>query len=212
MKTNRLPKPSVLRLCTYLRELTRLDNKRVENIRSRELAGHVGVSPDQIRRDLWLIGSFGKRGQGYSVKKLRHSIAAAIGLERDWPFVLVGVGNLGTAVLNYRTLERRGFKVVAAFDSDPARIGKKAGKLVVQDVRSMPRNRSAKKRLLAVLTVPGSAAQETADKLVKLGVKGILNLAPAEIFVPRGVSVRNADMSREMEALAVSVKLAEIAR
>ncbi|MDQ7778429.1 MAG: redox-sensing transcriptional repressor Rex [Planctomycetota bacterium] len=212
MKTTRLPRPSVERLCTYLRELTRLSAKRMETIRSRELAKRVGVSADQIRRDFWLIGSFGKRGHGYDVEGLRKSVAAAIGLEKEWSFIVVGVGNLGTSVLNYKTLLLRGFKACAAFDKDGAKIGKKVGGVKIQHVSALPRVIASKRPALAVLAVPASAAQETADRLFRLGIKGILNLAPTDIFAPAGTRVRNADMSREIEALAVAVKMTELAR
>lgn len=201
----RISESTVRRLSHYYRVLEEVEAEGGKLISSHRLAQREGVTSAQVRKDLSCFGSFGRRGLGYNVAHLREEIRSILGLDRRWRVVVVGVGNLGTALLSYRGFENQGFDVVAAFDSDPARIGKPLGALVVRDVSELPQAAKEERLDLGVIATPLRAAQEVADALVAAGVRGILNLAPRKLFVPPHVALRTVDMTVEFESLSFAL-------
>jgi redox-sensing transcriptional repressor len=201
----RISESTVRRLSHYYRVLEEVEAEGARLISSHRLAEREGVTSAQVRKDLSCFGSFGRRGLGYNVAHLRQEIRAILGLDRRWRVAVVGVGNLGTALLLYRGFERQGFDVVAAFDRDPARIGRPLGRLIVRDIAELPAAVRADAIALGVIATPLKAAQEVADALVAAGVRGILNLAPRKLFVPAHVALRTVDMTVEFESLSFAL-------
>jgi len=196
----RVPEATVERLSIYLRSIRNLDDERV--LPSQELADLVGTSDGQVRKDLAYFGEFGVPGQGYRVGKLKQEISSILGVNRTWWIALVGIGNLGVALLAYPGFKRQGFKIKAAFDNDLSKIGKVWQRVRIQDVEKIPQVLSKQEIKMGIITTPAGAAQEVANKLVEGGVKAILNFAPARILAPEGVKLRNVDLSIELEALS----------
>ena len=201
----RISESTVRRLSHYYRVLEEVEAEGGRLISSHRLAQREGVTSAQVRKDLSCFGSFGRRGLGYNVGHLREEIRAILGLDRRWRVAVVGVGNLGTALMLYRGFERQGFDVVAAFDRDPARIGKPLGGLVVRDIAELPVVARDVGLDLGVIATPLKAAQEVADALVTAGVRGIINLAPRKLFVPAHVALRTVDMTVEFESLSFAL-------
>jgi len=201
----RISESTVRRLSHYYRVLEEVEAEGGRLISSHRLAEREGVTSAQVRKDLSCFGSFGRRGLGYNVAHLRQEIRAILGLDRRWRVAVVGVGNLGTALLLYRGFERQGFDVVAAFDRDPARIGRPLGRLTVRDIAELPAAAREGGFDLGVIATPLKAAQEVADALVAAGVRGILNLAPRKLFVPAHVALRTVDMTVEFESLSFAL-------
>jgi redox-sensing transcriptional repressor len=196
----RVPEATVERLSIYLRSIKGLNEEKV--LSSQELADLVGTSDGQVRKDLAYFGEFGVPGQGYRVGKLKQEISRILGLDRTWWIALVGMGNLGAALLAYPGFKRQGFKIKAAFDNDLSKIGKIWQRVRIQDVGKIPQVLSHQGIKIGIITTPAEAAQEIANKLVEGGVKAILNFAPARILVPEGVKLRNVDLSIELETLS----------
>ncbi len=167
---------------------------------SQDLADYLGANPWQIRKDFSYFGTFGTPGVGYNIKKLIKQIDRILKLDAGHKAALVGVGNLGSAVLAYPGFKTYGFDIVAAFDSDPKKIGRKADNITIEDISKV---KSLKKRniRLAIIAVPHSAAQQTADALVKAGVRGILNFSPWYITVPKKVKVISIDIAMDLVRL-----------
>jgi len=201
----RISESTVRRLSHYYRVLEEVEAEGGKLISSHRLAEREGVTSAQVRKDLSCFGSFGRRGLGYNVAHLREEIRSILGLDRRWRVGVVGVGNLGTALMLYRGFERQGFDVVAAFDRDPARIGRPLGALVVRDIAELPQAVKEERLDLGVIATPLRAAQEVADALVAAGVRGILNLAPRKLFVPPHVTLRTVDMTVEFESLSFAL-------
>lgn len=201
----RISESTVRRLSHYYRVLEEVEGEGGRLISSHRLAEREGVTSAQVRKDLSCFGSFGRRGLGYNVAHLRQEIGAIMGLDRRWRVGIVGVGNLGTALMLYRGFQQQGFDVVAAFDRDPSRIGKALGGLVVRDIADLPAVVKSGGLDLGVIATPLKAAQEVADALVAAGVRGILNLAPRKLFVPAHVTLRTVDMTVEFECLSFAL-------
>jgi len=198
----RIAEAAVARLPTYNRALDELDRKGVEIISSDELGERVGYSAAQIRKDLSCFGEFGKVGTGYYVKDLKEAISQILGIDRTWNVALVGAGNLGSALLAYPGFRERGFRIVAVFDNDLRKIGKKWENVILQDISEMPEKIKEQDIQIGIIAVPAKVAQQIADMLVLSGIRAILNFAPARIVVPDGVELRAADLSRELERLS----------
>jgi len=197
MRYHKIPDETVRRLPIYLRGLLLLLEKAQENISSQNLADILGVNPWQIRKDFSYFGDFGVPGVGYDVKKLIKHINKILRLDVGHKAALVGAGNLGSAVLAYPGFKIYGFDITAAFDNDPQKIGRKINKIVVEDVSNIGilRMRNID---LGIIAVPITAAQETADALVKAGIKGILNFSPCYITVPKKVKVITIDIAMDL--------------
>ncbi len=196
----RTPEVTVQRLSIYLRAIEKLDKDEI--LSSQRLAELVGTSDGQVRKDLAYFGEFGVPGQGYKVGKLIEEISHILGLDKDQRIALVGVGKLGSALLGYPGFKTKGFKIKAAFDNDPSKVGKTWQGVTIQNVQKIPRFVSQEKIHIGIVTTPAAAAQEAADKLVEGGVKGILNFAPIRIVVPDHIKLRNVDLAIQLEGLS----------
>ena len=199
MKKKKVPLATIPRLSFYYRALIQKDNAQL--ISSQELAELSGTSAAQVRKDLAYFGQFGAAGKGYRVDFLKKSITRILGVDKSWPVALVGIGNLGSALLSYRGFSRQGFEIVATFDNDQQKIGKDFAGIVIKNIAALEEEIKLKKIRMAVVTVPQQAAQEVIDKLVKAGIKAILNFAPIRPGVPKSVEVHNIDLSIELERL-----------
>ena len=202
MKPMKIPEKTVTRLSIYLRCLEELEADGVASVSSRQMAERFGLNSAQVRKDLAYFGQFGVRGLGYYIAELKHNLERILGLKQDWEVALVGVGNLGSALIAYKGFQARGFKIGVAFDTDPARVGQVVGGVQVVDTANLVPTLRKKKVKIAVLAVPAPAAQSVADLLVEAGVTAILNFAPAQITVPEGVKVQNVDLSVLLKTLS----------
>ena len=201
-----IPRKTIYRLSTYLRCLARLKEKQMQTVSSEALAKVAGVKPTQLRKDLAYFGTFGTRGLGYDVAELSKRIADELGTSRLQPVILVGVGNLGLALLSYRGFEKEGFEIVAAFDAEPDRPRDKKLPVVLfgmDDLATFIRKHGVR---MAILTVPAEAAQEVANQLIESGIAGILNFSPIVLSVPEDVMVNNVNLAIELENLSYFIQ------
>lgn len=188
-----VPDIVILRLPIYARSLQYLANEGVETVSSGDLGTRLGVSAAQIRRDLSYFGEFGKQGKGYNVDFLRKQINRILGIDREWPVALVGLGHLGRALLHYEALSEQGFCIQALFDHNPEKVGEQIGELSIHSMDDMPELLARHNIRLAIMAVPARGAQEAADALVAAGVGAILNYAPIIVQVPANVKIRHID-------------------
>lgn len=200
LETKRSEK-TIERLTAYYSVLSRLAGKR-DYVSSELLSEVTLVSPALVRRDISSLTDVGQRGRGYPVDHLRDEIARVLNLDRRHPVVLVGAGNLGTALLGYRGFAEQGFEVVAVFDKDRRKVGHRIGQLVIEDAAALMERVPYLGARIAVLAVPADAAQEVADLLVEAGVRCILNFAPVFLDVPEGVRVKHVDLARQLQLLS----------
>ena len=196
---------TIRRLSLYLQFLEECERGNKLTVSSRALAERGGATPAQVRKDLSFFGSFGKRGIGYPVVELAARIRDILGLNHRYRVVLVGAGRIGAALANYPGFQARGFDVAAVYDADPAKVGSTLDGLKVKDVSQLESDLTAQAAQIAVIGTPASAAQGIADRLVKGGVRAILNFAPVALTVPPGVTVSNVNMALELEALSFSL-------
>jgi redox-sensing transcriptional repressor len=196
---------AVRRLSLYLRFLQEADSAGVETISSNDLARRGGATSAQVRKDLSLFGSFGKRGTGYSVRDLLQEIRSILGLQQSWNVALVGAGKLGSALSSYRDFESRGFRIRAVFDSDPAKVGQPWGELTVLADEELDRVLRRDDIDIAIVAVPAEAAQQVVDRIVRTGIRAILNFAPVRLRVPASVTLRNVDVTLELEGLSFAL-------
>ena len=196
-----IPRKAVYRLSLYYRVLERLNQNRIETVSSDALAKAAGVKPTQLRKDLTYFGQFGTRGLGYKVESLLAKLTGVLRTTRFQPVILVGAGNLGSALLRYDGFAKEGFEITAAFDSRPEGAKTDNCKVPIQPVEQMKdfvREHSIK---LAILAVPGVAAQEVTNQLVEAGIQAILNFSPLILQVPPHVVVNNVNLAIELENL-----------
>jgi redox-sensing transcriptional repressor len=201
-----IPRKTVYRLSLYYRSLQRLKANQIDTVSSAALAKAAGVKPTQLRKDLTYFGQFGTRGLGYDVEALSSKLTEALGNARLQPVILVGVGNLGAALLHYGGFAKEGFEIVAAFDTDtsPARAANiSIPLLAMPTLNEYVAERAVK---MAILAVPAMAAQEVTNELVHAGVMGILNFSPTILQVPDGVIVNNVDLALELENLSYFIR------
>lgn len=207
-KTGRpvIPRKTIYRLSIYLRCLARLRENSIGTVSSEALAKAAGVKPTQLRKDLAYFGTFGTRGLGYDVTELSQKIANELGTSSLQPVILVGVGNLGMALLSYRGFEKEGFEIIAAFDAEPAR---KRDKEIKQPILDMDRLAAFIREhgvKMAILSVPAAGAQTVANQLIESGVMGILNFSPSVLAVPEDVMVNNVNLAIELENLSYFIQ------
>ena len=202
----RLSRASVNRFSLYLRRLEGLLRQGVRKVSSGQLGEALGITDAQVRKDLAWLGSLGHPGVGYVPGELIDAIRRLLGVDRRWSVALVGVGNLGRALLGYRGFEQRGFRVVALFDSDPAKVGTRLEELEVHGIADIPAVVAATGAELGLLAVPSEAAQEVADALVAAGIRGLLNFAPVVLRVPPEVRLVSVDLTVQLEQLAFLVQ------
>jgi redox-sensing transcriptional repressor len=201
-----IPRKTIYRLSLYLRCLQRLKSNAIRTVSSEALAKAAGVKSTQLRKDLTYFGQFGTRGLGYDVEQLATMISDLLGTTRLQPVVLVGAGHLGMALLSYRGFEQEGFEIVAAFDIDRARKRSKKLTQPVLGMEQLPEFVREHQVKMAILTVPGTVAQEIANLLVQAGIEGILNFAPIVLQVPEEVMVNNVNLAIELENLSYFVQ------
>jgi AT-rich DNA-binding protein len=207
-KANRpaIPRKTVYRLSLYLRCLARLKDNNIQTVSSEALAKVAGVKPTQLRKDLTYFGQFGTRGLGYDVAALSQMISDELGTNSLQPVILVGVGNLGLALLSYRGFEKEGFEIIAAFDIEPKRRRDKEIDLPILGMEELPNFVQTHHVKMAIVTVPAAEAQEVANTLVQSGVMGILNFAPIVLHVPEDVMVNNVNLAIELENLSYFIQ------
>ena len=169
---------------------------------SEQLAELAGVNAAKVRKDLSYLGSYGTRGVGYDVSELVDEIAHELGLTQDWPVAIVGLGNLGRALANYRGFGARGFRIVALVDADPDKVGGSVGALDIESIDDLGAIVADRNVAIGVIATPAGVAQEVTDRLVDAGVGSILNFAPAVVTVPDGVSLRKVDLATELQILS----------
>ena len=197
-----IPEATVARLPVYLRALVEVAEAKLATISSERLADLAGVNAAKVRKDLSYLGSYGTRGVGYDVEFLLYQISRQLGLTRDWPIVIVGVGNLGHALANYRGFAARGYRIVALLDADPAKVGERLGEHQIRHMDELVEVVKGEKVAIAVIATPATVAQDVADRLVDAGVTSILNFAPTVISVPEHVALRKVDLSIELQILS----------
>jgi len=201
MRGDPVPDPSVRRLSMYLTQLERLVAAGAERVSSQQLADALHVGAAQIRRDLALFGQFGRPGIGYRIRSLIQQLRLVLGTHKPWNVIVVGAGQLGRALLKYAAFPKRGFRLVAAFDVVP----KKIGHVVVRKLEDLPEIVRRHDVKLAILAVPADAAEETAAMLYEAGVQGILNFAPTSLDLPPDIAVDYVDLAAHLERLSFKV-------
>ena len=201
-----IPRKTIYRLSVYLRCLQRLKSNGIRTASSEGLAKVAGVKPTQLRKDLTYFGQFGTRGLGYDVDQLTRMITDLLGTSSLQPVVLVGVGNLGTALLSYRGFQEQGFEIAAAFDADARRLREKKLPVPVHGMDKLSEVIQAQHVKMAIMSVPAVAAQEVTNTLVQCGITGILNFAPIVVVVPEDVMVSNVNLAMELENLSYFIQ------
>ena len=197
----RIPEATVSRLPVYLRALLELVGEQVPTVSSERLAELSGVNAAKVRKDLSHLGSYGTRGVGYDVSFLVDQVGRELGMTRDWPVVIVGLGNLGRALANYRGFSTRGFRVAALLDTDPGLVGEQVGDRRVRHLDELEAAVAEEGVAVGIIATPAPSAQEVADRLVRAGVTAILNFAPVVLSVPDHVSLRKVDLAIELQIL-----------
>ena len=207
-KTDRIdiPRKAIYRLSIYHRCLQKLSDSGQNTVSSTTLAKVAGVKPAQLRRDLAYFGQFGTRGLGYPVDRLILTIREALGREQLQPVILVGAGNLGSALLRYQGFQKEGFDVVAAFDAKPEEARARELEIPVLDITELEVFVDMNGVKLAILCVPVGFAQEVTNRLVACGIQGILNFSPIMLEVPGSVTVNNVDLALELEHLGYFIR------
>jgi redox-sensing transcriptional repressor len=197
-----IPEATVARLPVYHRCLLQLQSEDRPTVSSEQLADLAGVNAAKVRKDLSYFGSYGTRGVGYDVDQLLVEIRRELGLTHDWPCVIVGAGNLGSALAKFAGFTERGFSVVAVVDTDPDKVGQELGAVTVRHEDELPDLVREHQVVIGIITTPPSAAQDAADTLIGAGVRSILNFAPTVLDVPANVLVREVDVAVELQILA----------
>jgi redox-sensing transcriptional repressor len=197
-----IPEATVARLAVYLRVLTALAEGGRSTVSSGELAAAAGVNPAGLRKDLSHLGPCGVRGVGYEVATLRDRISGVLGVERSRACVLVGIGNLGSALADYAGFGSRGFEFVGLFDAAASRVGQRIGGRTVRPIEELEEVVAATQASIGVITTPAEVAQSVCDRLAAAGVRSVLNFAPVTLSAPAGVDVRKVDLAVELQVLA----------
>ncbi|MEW6411202.1 MAG: redox-sensing transcriptional repressor Rex [Candidatus Zixiibacteriota bacterium] len=201
----RISESTIHRLSLYYRTLSLLEKENYETVSSKELAKREKLTPAQVRKDLSFFGSFGTRGLGYNVSELKQKIENILGINRDWKVALIGVGNIGSALVSYKEFARQGFNIVKLFDNDQRKIGSNHKGIIVSDIANLEKEIKDADISMVILAVPATVAQYIVDEVVKAGVTAILNFAPINLRVPPDVHLRNENMSMELEYLSFAM-------
>ena len=196
------PSPTVRRLSLYLRRLEELADGGHNTVSSRQLGGSLSLTDAQVRKDLAHFGQFGRPGVGYYVAELAEHLRKILGTDEVRNVAVIGVGSLGRALLGHRGFLKKGFRLAAAFDTDPAKVGKTFGAVQVQPMDELAQAVRSGRFSLALLAVPTEAAQAITDVLCDAGIRGILNFAPVRLIVPKSVAVVPVDLAVQLEQLS----------
>jgi redox-sensing transcriptional repressor len=201
----RIPQPTATRITLYLRELEARLAAGHFTVRSRQLGASLGLTDAQVRKDFGHLGQFGQAGVGYRIDTLLARIRQLVGVDRGWAALLVGVGNIGRALLSYRRFEQEGFRIVAAFDAATRKVGSRVGEHEVRPLAVLPEVVAEHGVRLGIIATPADAAQEVADRLVAAGIEGILNFSPRRLEVDPSVAVSTVDLTVSLAGLALQV-------
>ena len=191
----------IKRLPKYYRYLELIGDKGIIRVSSQELSKITGLTASQIRQDLNHFGAFGQQGYGYNVEELKIELEKIMGVDKPYNVVIIGFGNIGSALLNYSGFKKKGFKVVGIFDNSPEIIGNKANDVVIKDVSELEEVVTREKVDIAILAIPAIPAQEITDKLVACGIKGIWNFAPIDLKLPKSVVLENVHLDGSLLTL-----------
>lgn len=205
-QSGKVPTPTLERLATYFTILTDLKSRRVDTISSADVEERTGINAAQFRKDLSYFGEFGRPGIGYQVDDLHARIARILKLEKTQPVLLVGAGNLGSALVGYPGLRAENFQIIAAFDNNYNKIGKQLWDLTIRDAGALVEENKTLHARIAIIAVPAAAAQEVAERLVAAGIRNILNFAPVVLRLPYDVIVRNVDFVQELAVLSFHLR------
>ena len=204
-KTNAISKATIDRLPLYFRTLRLLQDEGRDIVSSDELGRRLGITPEQIRKDLASFGQFGKKGVGYYVNELKRNIGGILGLDNHWNIAIIGIGHLGVALANYQNFVTLGFNLVALFDQDPNVIGRTVNHVKVEDISHLKAIVKQRTIQIGIIAVPAAFAQGVADQLVAAGVKGIWNFAPIKMQVPETMHIVNEDLSIGLSSLSYHI-------
>ncbi|WP_233519412.1 redox-sensing transcriptional repressor Rex [Mitsuokella sp. AF21-1AC] len=200
-----ISKATIDRLPLYFRTLRLVQDEGRDIISSEDLGRRLGITPEQIRKDLASFGQFGKKGVGYYVNELKRNVGEILGLNNHWNIAVVGIGHLGAALANYQNFVTLGFNLVALFDQDPNVIGTIVNHVKVEDIRNLKRVVKERNIQIGIIAVPAAFAQGVADQLVAAGVKGIWNFAPIKMKVPETMHIVNEDLSIGLSSLSYHI-------
>ena len=204
-KRGGISKATIDRLPLYFRTLRLAQDEGIDVISSEELGRRLGITPEQIRKDLASFGQFGKKGVGYYVNELKRNVGSILGLDHHWNIAIVGIGHLGAALANYQNFVTLGFNLVALFDQDPKVIGTVQNHVKVEDIDDLSRIVRERGVHIGIIAVPAAFAQDVADKLVAAGVKGIWVFAPIKMQVPESMHIVNEDLSIGLSRLSYHI-------
>jgi redox-sensing transcriptional repressor len=205
MPNRRAPVPTLERLATYLTFLTELNALGVEMISSSDIEARTGINAAQFRKDLSYFGEFGRPGIGYNVQDLVTRVARILKVEQEQSVLLIGAGNLGSAIAGYPGLRAQNFHIVAVFDNNFSKIGRRLWDLEIYDTAELQTRNQELQAKLAIIAVPAAVAQDVADVLVQADIKAILNFAPVTLKLPPDVAARNVDFVQELAVLSFSI-------
>ncbi|HEY5441748.1 MAG TPA: redox-sensing transcriptional repressor Rex, partial [Gemmatimonadaceae bacterium] len=192
-------------LSIYLRFLEEFEGRGLATVSSEELARRGGTTSAQVRKDLSLFGSFGKRGLGYSVPELATVLRDILGLGKEWRVVIIGAGKIGAALAQYRGFRQRGFVVVAAYDTNPDKIGRTLEGIEIRDMTHFEADVEKKRPEIAVLSIPTDDAQQVLDRVSRAGIKAVLNFAPVQLHASGDMTVKTVNMAMELEGLTFAL-------
>ena len=198
----RISDSTIERLAKYYRTLENFIKHGTTSVSSDDLADQDIITSAQVRKDLSSFGTFGKRGIGYDTSDLFQQIQQIMGLDKKWNIAIVGAGNIGRALINFKEFKQRGFNIRGIFDSDPSIIGWDMNGLTVHNMDSFPQRTKHLNIHIGIIAVPSESAQSVADLMVAAGLKAILNFAPKNLRVPEDVLVRNANISINLEMIS----------
>ncbi len=201
----KISESTIHRLSIYYRALVSLEKENFRTISSKELAKREKLTPAQVRKDLSFFGSFGTRGLGYPVSELKTRIAEILGLNRLWNVAVMGIGNVGSALVSYKEFAKQGFNIKLIFDNDQRKIGSNHKGTVVSDIKDFKKLAISEKIDMVILAVPISAAQVIADEVVETGIKAIMNFVPVNLRLPDDIILRNQNMCIELEHLSFAL-------
>jgi redox-sensing transcriptional repressor len=205
LKVYKIPEATVMRLSVYSRYLHQLMDEGIDTVSSGEIATGVGVGSAQVRKDLAYFGEFGTRGVGYKVEELYGHLMKILGLDQNWSVIIVGAGKLGSALALYQGFKDRGFTVSAILDTKEERIGQKLADVEIESMDVLRQRVQEHQVKVGIVTVPAQAAQDVTDRLIAAGVKAILNFSPQVLRVPAGITLRNVDLSVNLEVLSFNL-------
>jgi len=196
----------IKRLPRYYRYLSDLLKMDITRISSKELSNRMGITASQIRQDLNCFGGFGQQGYGYNVELLFNEVSRILGVDKMFHTIIIGAGNMGQALAHYGNFEKRGFKNIGIFDVDPALIGKKINGLEIMDMKDLDDFVSRNHVDIAILTVPYEYTRETAEKVARLGIKGLWNFSPMDLKLPYDIVIENVHLSDSLMVLGYKIK------